>query len=458
MRKDHPLIIGTLILTLTGLVSRVIGFFYRIFLSRLFGEEGMGIYQLIAPVLALSFSVTAAGIQTAVSKYVASETSTHDYKASIRILSAAFVLSAALSLGCGVFVYQNANWLAACILLERRCGPLLRIIALSIPFSTVHCIINGYFYGIKQTKIPAATQLAEQLARVGSVYLIARIQMKNGVFPSISIAVIGIVFGEIASMCISLAAIYLRFYKLMRLPARPAFTHSVSYAWLTAVKKILFLSMPLCANRVILNVLQSIESIYIPNRLQAYGMTTARALSTYGVLTGMALPLILFPSTLTNSASVLLLPIVSEAESNDNYRLIQRVVSKSIRYCLFLGTVCTVFFFLSGHLAGRLVFHSELAGSFITTLSFICPSLYLSTTLGSILHGLGKTGTTFLFNVIGLGIRLLFVFFALPVFGIRGYLWGLLCSQLAITCLLLLALRKFICYYKKSAVKSGKAG
>ena len=69
--RNRTFIKGTLILTLTGLLSRVIGFFYRIYLSRLFGEEGMGIYQLLSPVLALSFSLCAAGIQTAISKYVA---------------------------------------------------------------------------------------------------------------------------------------------------------------------------------------------------------------------------------------------------------------------------------------------------------------------------------------------------------------------------------------------------
>ena len=62
--KRHPLIFGTIILTATGLITRVIGFFYRIYLSRLFGEEGMGIYQLLSPALSLSFSLTAAGYQT----------------------------------------------------------------------------------------------------------------------------------------------------------------------------------------------------------------------------------------------------------------------------------------------------------------------------------------------------------------------------------------------------------
>ena len=84
--RNRTFIKGTLILTLTGLLSRVIGFFYRIYLSRLFGEEGMGIYQLLSPVLALSFSLCAAGIQTAISKYVAASVAKGNRKDSYRYL------------------------------------------------------------------------------------------------------------------------------------------------------------------------------------------------------------------------------------------------------------------------------------------------------------------------------------------------------------------------------------
>ena len=173
----NPLVTGTVILTLTGLLSRFIGFFYRIFLSNVFGAEGMGIYQLIAPVLALSFALTASGMQTAISKYVASETSTHDYKTSFRTLWAGFILAMALSIACALYTYLYADWIAVNLLLESRTAPLLRIIALSIPMATVHSCINGYFYGIRKTAIPAVTQLAEQICRVGSVSLIYHISV-----------------------------------------------------------------------------------------------------------------------------------------------------------------------------------------------------------------------------------------------------------------------------------------
>lgn len=436
---NNPLVTGTVILTLTGMLSRFIGFFYRIFLSNVFGAEGMGIYQLISPVLALSFALTASGIQTAISKYVASETSTHDYRTSFRTLWAGFVMAMALSVGCALIIYLYADTIAVTFLLEARTAPLLRIIALSIPMSTVHSCINGYFYGIRKTAIPAISQLSEQIFRVGSVYLIYYFCRQHHTTPTISFAVAGLVIGESASMIVSVVAILSRAHSVFPAGTHQPVHHQSTGALLTTYRRIcsrlLYLAVPLSANRLVINLLQSIEAIYIPNRLMAYGLKSADALGVYGVLTGMSMPLILFPSAVTNSISVLLLPIVSEADANGNQSAVRRAILTSIRYCLLLGFACTAMFLLLGRTAGRILFHSELAGSFILTLSFICPFMYIASTLGSILNGLGKTVQTFLYSVVSLLLRLLFVFFAIPLYGIKGYLWGILASQILQTLL-----------------------
>ena len=430
----NPLITGTVILTLTGLLSRFIGFFYRIFLSNIFGAEGMGIYQLISPVLALSFALTVSGIQTAISKYVAGETSTHDYKSSFRTLWAGFLLAMTLSAVCALYIYLYADWIAVTFLLESRTAPLLRIIALSIPLATVHSCINGYFYGIRKTAIPALSQLAEQICRVGSVYLIYYICKQHNMKPTISFAVVGLVIGESASMVVSVIAILSRAHHVFPTGRTSQWLRSDSNVLIVTYRRImgqlLRLAVPLSANRLVLNLLQSIEAVYIPNRLMAYGLNNADALGVYGVLTGMSLPLILFPSAITNSISVLLLPIVAEADASGNSSAVRRAIMTSIRYCLLLGFGCTVMFLLVGRTAGRLLFHSELAGSFILTLSFICPFMYVASTMNSILNGLGKTAQTFLYSVVSLLLRLLFVFIAIPIYGIKGYLWGMLASQM----------------------------
>lgn len=452
MTKKNPFLTGTLILTLAGFASRLIGFFYRAFLSQTFGEEGMGIYQLLAPVMALSFSLTAAGVQTAVSKFTASEPTTKNYRSSLRVLCAGFLISMPLSVLCSFILYRYSDGIAAAFLQEVRSAPLLRIFALSIPFCSLHSLVNGYFYGIKRAGIPAFTQIAEQLARVGSVFWLCAHLHAKGTAPQIGCAVVGLAVGECFSALLSLVILYARFFRLERRRKRqPAVWHNVSDSALShserlaaMLRKIFCLAAPLTASRIAVNILQSVEAVSIPICLTAHGFSQAQALSVYGVLTGMALPLIFFPTALINSACVLLLPVISEADETGSHSTIRSVVKRSVIYCALFGTLCTICFLLFGQYAGMLLFKSQMAGSFILTLSFICPLLYLSGAFSSILHGLGKTGVTFFSSLAALSVRLFFVFRLIPRIGIQGYLYGLLLSQLLITLLDATAVRYYL--------------
>lgn len=442
--RNRTFIKGTLILTLTGLLSRVIGFFYRIYLSRLFGEEGMGIYQLLSPVLALSFSLCAAGIQTAISKYVAASVAKGNRKDSYRYLFTGLFLSLLLSVPCMLLLLMFSDFVAVHFLLEARTASMLRIIALSIPAGAVHSCINGYYYGIKKTMLPSSTQLIEQFMRFFCVLAADFLARRSHTVPHINAAVVGLVVGECAAMLISLLAIYFRFYreeaggKPLPCPNAGAVRHTMpmsnaggfGISRFHAVRDLLVLAFPLTVSRIVVNLLQSVEAVAIPSRLCRYGYDSVTALSVYGVLTGMALPLLFFPNALTGSMSLLLLPMVSEADARGNTDAVKNTTLKTIYSCLLLGAACTLFFFLSGPFLGRFLFHSELAGRYIRSLSLLCPFLYLCTTLSGILHGLGKAVSVFFVNVFSLSLRLLFVFFLIPAFGIDCYILSMVLSQL----------------------------
>lgn len=440
-KQRHPLIVGTFILTATGMVSRLIGFFYRIYLSRLFGEEGMGIYQLLSPVLSLSFSLTAAGYQTAISKLVA-EQSARERHPSLRPLVLGMSVSLPLSLLCNAVLFTFADPIAARLLQEPRTADMLRILSFSVPLSAVHSCVNGYFYGIKKAGIPAASQLLEQLVRVGCVYIVSARYAAQGLAPSVSVAVLGLSVGEFFSMAMALMAILPRFLKKTSLTAPPA---SLSRGIRQATYgSLLSMALPLTANRIVLNLLQSVESVSIPARLKLYGYDTVTALSVYGVLTGMAMPFIFFPNALTSSVAVMLLPMISESYALGDMAAVRNAAVRTVKYCALMGGCCMVCFVLFGRWAGSTLFDSPLAGYFITTLGFICPFLYLDTTLSSILQGLGLAGHIFVMNVVCLLIRLGFVFLTVPKFGITGYLWGLLVSQLTLGLLYLGCLYRFL--------------
>ncbi len=440
-KQRHPLIVGTFILTATGMVSRLIGFFYRIYLSRLFGEEGMGIYQLLSPVLSLSFSLTAAGYQTAISKLVA-EQSAREKHPSLRPLVLGMSVSLPLSLLCNGILFTFADTIAASLLQEPRTADMLRILSFSVPLSAVHSCVNGYFYGIKRAGIPAGSQLLEQLVRVGCVYIVSAWYMERGVAPSVSVAVLGLSIGEFFSMIMALLAILP--YCIKKTP--PALTAGAFSRGIQRITygSLLSMALPLTANRIVLNLLQSVESVSIPARLRLYGYDTVTSLSVYGVLTGMAMPFIFFPNALTSSVAVMLLPMISESYALGDMAAVRSSAVRTVKYCVLMGGCCMACFVLFGRWAGTTLFDSPLAGYFITTLGFICPFLYLDTTLSSILQGLGLAGHIFVMNVVCLLIRLGFVFYAIPQFGITGYLWGLLASQLTLGLLYLGCLNRFL--------------
>lgn len=442
MNLRSPLIKGTVFLTLSGMISRLIGFFYRIFLSKAFGAEAIGLFQLTAPVLALSFSLTAAGLQTAISKYVA-ECDTSPGKKPHHVLFAGLGISGVISLLCAVIIYTKADWLAEHFLRETRCAVFLRILAFSLPLGSFHACFNGYFYGLKHTKIPALSQILEQLARVSSVFLLYSFYLKCGLVPGIALTAIGSVAGEALSCFFSVFSWcwYLKKRKLfLSFPSFPVKTFS------EYTGKLLWMSTPLVFTRIILNLLQSYEAIQIPLRLQQYGLTPTRALELYGILTGMSLPLILFPNVLTGSVSVLLLPTVSAAQAAGNRTQITTALRKCILYSLLIGMAATCFFLGSGRFLGSFLFNEPLAGTYILALGFLCPFLYVSTTLTSILHGLGRTTVSFLLHVSSMLIRLVFVYWGIPLWGIQGYLWGLLAGEIYCAGACLLALRGFLYY------------
>lgn len=433
--SKYALITGAAILTLAGLICRVTGFFYRIFLSHSIGAEGMGIYQMIFPVYGFCFALVVSGMQTAISRSCAASWAAGRPRQAKTSFLAGFSLSLGLSLVIAFLLHGQAGRLAKLLSMDSRCIPLLQLIAFGIPFGVVHTCISAYYYARNKTAVPAAAQLLEQFTRVGASLVIWQIFLAEGKSPSPALAVGGLLAGELASSLFSGICILVHFQN-------PSLRRGPSGSFWRSQRELTVLALPLAANRVLLTLLQSGEAILIPGHLVLSGMTSDDALTLFGVFSGMAMPFILFPSAITGSVSTLLLPTVAAAEARGNEEGIRRATEKTIQYCLLLGILAAGVFFFYGNALGRTVFHSAQAGTFIRILSFVCPFLYLTGTLSSILNGLGHTTLCFWQNAAGLLIRIGFVVLAVPGFGIQGYLWGILASQLAVTALNLIFLRK----------------
>lgn len=434
------ILFGTAILTLAGILTRILGFVYKIYLSTVMSEEQLGLYQLIFPVYGLCFTIFASGLQTAISQLTA-----HQKTQKKNILKTGMFLSVLAACILSLLLWQNAGWVAARFLREASCEVPLRILSVVFPFCGLTACINGYYYGLKKTACPSLAQLLEQAVRILSVYLLASclVSQTSQAAVTCETAVIGIVFGELASnaLCLLFLCFEKKTPKNSMQPANPASPKKRISPFLPTL---LSLAIPLTATRLIVNLLHSLESILIPAMLKQYGLSSEQALSIYGVLTGMSMSFIMFPSAVTSAFSLLLLPMISEAQAAGNQEKIQNAASAAIKYSLYIGLFATCTFWLFGKDIGLLFFHNQQAGSYLTTLAFLCPFLYLSGTLGSIINGLGKTYLTFVNTVLSLAIRILFILFLTPSMGINGYLLGMLVSQCLLTFCNYFAIRRFL--------------
>lgn len=430
MPVKHKLFRDAAILTSAGIVSRILGFFFRIFLSRNFGEESVGLYQLIFPLYVLCLSLSTAGLQTAVSRITAEKSALGHKKEAENVLKAALCLAVGIAFIEIIVIQNHASFIAGSFLGDVRCLDMILIISYALPWAAVHSCITGRSLGLGNTKLPAVSQLIEQSVRILTVILLCMVLRASGLIPSIRLAAAGIVAGELAAATFSIGSLCRQ-----KGASGPVSSGGGISGIRRSFRELLSFSLPLTANQTALTLLQSVEAASIPACLIRYGMPASEAVSLYGVLTGMALPCILFPSALTGSIGTVLLPAVSAASTSGNRRSVLLLLRKAVLSCFSLGLGCCLFFLIFGKPIGHILFQSEDAGRFILALAWICPFLYTNSSLLNALNGYGKTGAVFLINMAGLLIRIAGVFLAIPRFGILGYLWALLAAQLSVSAL-----------------------
>lgn len=439
MNQRHYLLKGTFILTLTGLLTRAAGFLYKIFLSRTIGASEIGLFQLTLPVSAFCMALSCGGIQTAVSRFTAEYFAQKDRRAALRILACALLLSGGASLACTAAMFLGARWIARSFLLEPACTPLLQMTALSIPFSVIHGCIGGYFIGRKNVSVTAGAQLTEQLLRIASVLFLFVLLQKSGKSMGASVMALGQIAGELS------AAMYCMYHLFFskKAPLKDSKDQCLKIrVRRDDIRRTMSVSMPLGLNRMLMCVLQGVEAALLPQMLQRSGCDSAQALAIYGTLTGMSLPLIMFPTAVTAALGTLLLPAVSEAHTLNQDKKITGTVDAGFQGSLLLGLYFLCAFLLFGGSVGDLLFHSQMAGIFTRKLALLCPFLYINTTLISILHGLGATTLVTIWNVVGFGIRLVAIVLFVPISGIDGYFAGTLFSQAFLTTCSLFALHR----------------
>lgn len=439
-------------MTGSGIISKILGFFYKVFLSRTIGAGGLGLYQLIFPIFTLCLAISTSGIQTAISRYVAIEKAKG---ASGRIyLALGLFISTSLSLILMLLVHAYAPWLAENILTESRAADLLKIMSYSLIPASIHACFNGYYYGGKNSAIPSLCQILEQVFRVAGTYIIYLV-LDSQNLPLLAIhAVWGLVISEGAGLLVSFTAFLLQnpnndtpSYRCTNSAPTIKIASANIHKWYHTIKKsgdslplypLAAMALPLTLNHILITLTHSLENLLIPQQLVAFGYTSEEALSHFGILSGMAMSVIMAPTALTGSLCVLLLPRISEAKASGSLSLISDIIKGAASCGIALGSLCTFLFLFSADWLGSVLFANNLAGFYIQILSILCPFFYTGMLLNSIVGGLGYAGLSLLCNLSGCVVRIISIWFFMPVYGMYAYIIALVASYILTTAELIL--------------------
>ncbi len=419
------IITGTLILTAANLITKCMGFLYRVFMSNAIGAEGMGLYQLILPIYALAWSITSAGFTTTISRLTAQEHIRGQSGNIGRIVKQSVCLSLIISLLVGGFLFLFAEDTASLLLDDIRAAFSLRLLALAVPFMAAGSCLRGFFLGMQENLVPALSQVLEQTVRILTIYFLAGIFVPQGLSHACAAAVCGILLGELLS-CLYTLWSYYRFKRKRKLIRKPTLSSS------SALSMILTMAVPLSATRIATSLLGTAENLLIPRQLQLHGQNTAQALSTYGELTGMAMPLILLPSACLTAVSASLVPEISEACAVKQDTRISRTVSAALLFTSIIGIGSAALFAVFPKEICYVVYNRAALGQVLFPLAFLCPFLYAQTTLNGLLNGLGEQFFLFWSSVLSSLITIAIIWFFMPLYGVAAFLAGwflsLLCS------------------------------
>lgn len=417
--EKKSIIYSTLMLTFASVITRLIGFVYRIYMSNELGAYGVGLYQLVMPVYMLSWSLICSGFTIAISKLVSQEFAKNNRGNMQKILYIGTFISFCLSIIVALVLYNFSSYIALQFFDTLEITNAFKILSFSLPFMSLGSCIRGYFLGLQQPVVPSTAQVLEQITRVGSIFLFIHI---FGIF-TIEVAILGILFAE------AISTIYIVFsYKRFKTKHNINQLKSSMTTYET-LNILLVMALPIIANRVVSSFLSTYENILITQQLGAYGLSKETALISLGSATGMAMPLIFFPTALITSIAISLMPLISSNMALKKYEKVKYLINKTLLFTSIMGFGVAMLFMVFGYEISSIIYNQNLRIE-LFALSISAPLIYIQMILSSTLNGLGLQLYTFINSVISSIIALLIIYFTMPTLGMFSFYIAIFCSHL----------------------------
>ena len=418
---------NAVIMTITAILLRTIGIFFRIYLSNRIGAEGMGLYQLIFSIYVLASTFASAGICTAVARLITDELVCGTVKSVKRILRRSVWLNILIGVTSAAILYVAAEPICRYFLKDMRALPSLKVLGVSLPFMGIHSCLRGYFMARRKTALPSAAQISEQVIRIAVIVLLLRYMGGQDATYTCLAVILGDCTAEIVSCFISYCGYLCDKRKLRGLTSPRMVCQKPSHGILYRIAAI---AVPITAGRYLNSGLRTVENIMVPHKLTAFNGSVEASLSQFGMLKGMVLPLLFFPSSFLSSLSTLLIPELSEAHTLGQKAKVNRSVTTVLQVTLWLSVLLSGLFTVFAYDLGDMLYHSRDVGFLLRVLAPLMPVMYLESIVEGMLKGLNQQVSSLWYGVIDSAGRIALIVCLVPASGMGGFLFIMVISNL----------------------------
>ncbi|MBU8730374.1 stage V sporulation protein B [Cytobacillus oceanisediminis] len=423
---------GTMILLAAGLVTRVLGFINRIVIARFIGEEGVGLYMMAFPTMILVVTITQLGLPVAISKNVAEAEAKGDTAKIKKILVVSLATTISLSIVFTPALILLAPLLSDTLFTDERTQLPLMAIAPIVPIIAISSVIRGYFQGRQNMKPAAYSQMIEQIVRISLIALMTKAFLPYGIEYAAAGAMLAAVIGELASLLYLMTTFKLK----KKFRVRKQFFKFVSSGKST-FNELMTVALPTTGSKMIGSVAWFFEPIVVAQSLALAGVAAAAATKQYGALTGFAMPLLMLPSFITYSLSTSLVPAISEANSQNNMRLIEYRLQQALRFAFITGGLAVVVLYVLSDQLMEVMYGSSSGSHFIKLMAPFFLFYYYQGPLQATLQALNLARAAMINSLIGAAVKtaVIFLLASQPAFGINGVAMGILTGPVLVTML-----------------------
>lgn len=372
------------IVTLFAVMTRVLSFLFKIYLSRAYGAETVGLYQICLSVLLLLLSVSVGGMPTVLSRKIAEAETFKDFKRQNALTFASIIIGLIISciiIAICFFMRSHLNLIFS----DSRAGDLFLIMLPALISSTIYCSVRAFLMGKKKFFAFSATELLEEILKIVFTALFATCAVSW--FSGATAIAVAFLIAD----CVCALALTVIFFVSGGRFAKPQGFLELSKS-----------SLPLTTLRISTGLVASLTAIIVPLMLTKSGLETNVATALYGKVSGMALPLITAPTTIIGSLAIVLLPDMAKANVLSDNDDIENKLSYSLIFCTFVCSVFFIAFTSLGEEIGTLFFGDKDAGHFVKVCSSLMFLIGTNQTITPVLNSLGLENKTLRNYIVGL--------------------------------------------------------